>query len=135
MSLTALCTALTYREFTNTGAPLAGGKLYTAQPGTVAGPAQASPKATYTDGTGATPNANPVVLDAAGRADVWLLGAYSMALYDANGVLIKSKDQVTGTGGGLDVTTYIYADATAGLYNANILAANDPAAPGIYEIS
>ena len=77
-----------------TGVPLSGGKLYTAVAGTVAGPAQASPKASYTDITGATPNANPVVLDSQGMANIWLNGYYSMALYDANGVLQYSQDNV-----------------------------------------
>src|SRR6185369_13464002 len=137
MSLVNLCPPLAYREFTDAGAPLAGGKLYTAQPGTVAGPAQSFPKATYTDATGNVQNANPVVLDSAGQANVWLSGSYSMALYDAAGILVRATDGVAGSGGGAsaDSVTYIYADATSGQYNANILAANNPAAPGVYEIS
>ena len=77
------------------GLPLAGGKLYTAMPGTTAGPAQAYPKASYTDSTGSTPNANPVILDSQGMASVWLNGYYSMALYDANGVLQYSANNVS----------------------------------------
>lgn len=54
------------RFFDSNGNPLAGGKLYTYQAGT------STPQATYTDSGGGTPNANPVVLDANGEADVWL---------------------------------------------------------------
>jgi len=47
------------------GAPLAGGIVCTYQSGT------STPLATYTDGTGSTPNSNPVVLDSSGRASIW----------------------------------------------------------------
>lgn len=129
-----------YREFSNAGAPLSGGKLYTAQPGTVAGPAQSFPKSTYLDGAGLTANANPIVLDSAGRASVYLLGAYSMALYDSVGGLIWSNDNVYSNvfGGGTSsvaFTAFIFGDATLVTYNASILSATDPAAPDIYEIS
>lgn len=48
------------------GAALAGGKVYTYAGGT------STPLATYTDYTGGTPNANPVVLDADGRANIFV---------------------------------------------------------------
>ena len=129
-----------FHEVSNVGAPLSGGKLYTAQPGTVAGPTQVFPKATYTDDSGTVPNTNPIILDASGRADVWLSGAYSMALYDANNVLIYSELQVysgiSTSGAGTAIsTTVIFGDATLATYNVSILAANDPAAPDVYEIS
>ena len=47
------------------GAPLSGGIVCTYQAGS------STPQATYTDSTGSTPNANPVVLDSAGRANIW----------------------------------------------------------------
>ena len=129
-----------FREVSNVGAPLAGGKLYTAQPGTVAGPTQTFPKTTYSDNAGTVPNTNPVILDASGRADVWLSGAYSMALYDATNVLIWSEPQVysnistSGAGTALS-STVIFGDATLATFNVSLLAANDPAAPDVYEIS
>ena len=140
MSSLTLAPMPVYREFTNTGAPLAGGKLYTAQPGTVAGPAQSFPKATYSDSDGLTPNTNPVVLDSAGRANIYLLGAYSMALYDANSVLIWSNQNVysnvSGGGAGSSIaTSFIFGDATSATYNATILSANDANAPDVYEVS
>jgi len=48
--------------FDNNGDPLAGGLIYTYTAGTT------TPKATYTTSTGSVANANPIVLDSAGRA-------------------------------------------------------------------
>jgi hypothetical protein len=140
MSQLTLAPMPRFREVSNVGAPLAGGKLYTAQPGTVAGPAQAFPKATYSDDSGTVANTNPIIMDASGRAGVWLSGAYSMALYDSNDVLIYSEPQVysgistSGSGTAIS-TTVIFGDATLATYNVSILAATDPAAPDVYEIS
>jgi hypothetical protein len=74
--------------FNSVGDPLAGGKLYTYQPLSLL------PKATYTDSSGATPNPNPLVLDGAGRAAVWIDGSYSMTLTDADGVPQWHADNV-----------------------------------------
>jgi len=52
--------------FTAAGVPLVGGKLFTYASGTT------TPLATYTDSTGTTANANPVILDSRGEANVWL---------------------------------------------------------------
>ena len=52
--------------FDANGNPLAGGKVLTFITLT------ATPKATFTDQTGTVPNTNPVILDAEGRADIWL---------------------------------------------------------------
>ena len=77
---------------TNLGLPLSGGMLYTYVAGT------STPKATYTDSTGVTPNANPVILDSAGRADVWLaLGAYKFVLQDSLGNTIWTVDGINQT--------------------------------------
>lgn len=75
--------------FDDNGDPLNGGKLYTYDAGTT------TPKATYTDAAGATPNANPVILDSAGRATVFLSGSYKFRLEDSLGTLIKETDNVT----------------------------------------
>lgn len=81
------------------GLPYAGGQVFTYAAGT------STPQATYTDGTGDTPNANPVVLDAAGRAEIWLgSGAYKIVLEDVNNNVIWTIDDVEGevaSGGGL----------------------------------
>ena len=59
--------------FDNNGVPLAGGLIYTYQAGS------STPLATYQDNAGTIANANPIVLDSAGRVpnEIWLLNGYS----------------------------------------------------------
>lgn len=71
-----------------TSEPLVGGKLYTYLPGTT------TAKTSYTDANGGTPNANPVILDSNGEADVFGTGMYKLLLTDANNVQIWSKDNI-----------------------------------------
>ena len=71
------------------GRPLAGGKVYTYSTGTT------TPKATYTTSAGTVANTNPVILDSAGRASIWLNGFYTIAVYDANDVLQYTQDNVS----------------------------------------
>ena len=79
-----------YLYFTdNNGVPLAGGLVYTYTAGTD------TPKATFTDYTEGTDAANPVVLDAYGRATIWITGSYKFVVRDSAGVLIKTTDNVT----------------------------------------
>jgi len=81
--------------FTNTGAVLTGGKLYTYAAGTT------TPQATYTNSSGATAWTNPIVLDAAGRVsgsgEIWIdaLTTYKFVLKDSNDVLIATYDNVS----------------------------------------
>lgn len=96
-----------FQAFNSVGAPLAGGKLYSYTAGTT------TPKATYTTQTGGTANANPVVLDAYGRAQVWLgSGSYRMILKDASDATIWDVDSVTGPLSAGDLTDT--SDATLG---------------------
>jgi hypothetical protein len=74
------------------GEPLSGGKLYTYLAGTT------TPKATYTSEDGVVANTNPVILNAEGYADVYLIGSYNMVLYDLNDNMIWSSDPVSSTG-------------------------------------
>jgi hypothetical protein len=81
------------------GNPLAGGCVFAYQAGTTVA------QATYTDSTGAFPNANPVILDSAGRANIWLSSAlYKIILKSAGGIncasgtQIYSVDNVSNTG-------------------------------------
>lgn len=76
------------------GNPLSGGKLYTYRTGT------SSPKASYSDSAG-TPNANPVILDAEGYADVWLADdePYRFRLENSAGVLQWQRDNMAGAAG------------------------------------
>jgi hypothetical protein len=82
--------------FTNTGAVLTGGKLYTYSAGTT------TPAVTYTSSSGAVANTNPIVLDAAGRVpssgEIWLSDgiSYKFVLKDSNDVLIATYDNITG---------------------------------------
>lgn len=71
------------------GSPLVGGKLYSYAATTT------TPKATYTDASLATPNANPVVLDSSGAASVWIDNSgYKFILKDSVGNTLWSNDQV-----------------------------------------
>lgn len=80
-------------QYTNdAGEPLAGGKLYFYESGTT------TFRDTYADAGLVTPNANPVVLDSAGRPpSIFLQGNYKLVITDANDVQISSRDPVSGT--------------------------------------
>lgn len=75
--------------FDNSGNPLAGGKVYTYEAGTT------TPKDTYTNQGGGTPNANPVILDSAGRASIWLSGSYKIVVKDSSDNTITTDDNIT----------------------------------------
>ncbi len=83
------------RFFDSNGDPLSGGLVYTYIAGT------STPLATYSDQE-VTPNANPVVLDSNGEADIILAAAstYKIILKDADGVTQWTVDNVAGTGSG-----------------------------------
>lgn len=73
----------------DTGLPLAGGKVYTYWPGTTTN------KATYTGEAGDTANANPVILDANGEADIYLDGSYAIKVTDSADVTAYTVDPVS----------------------------------------
>jgi len=83
-----------WQFFGNNGLPLAGGKLFTYTAGTT------TPAATYTSSSGATPHANPIILDSAGRvpSEVWLTSsaAYKFTLKTSANVEIWTKDNISG---------------------------------------
>ena len=90
--------------FTNTGAVLTGGKLYTYAAGTT------TPLTSYTTSAGNVARTNPVVLDAAGRVpgsgQIWILPvSYKFVLTDSNDVLIATYDNIFGSGA-FSVTNY-----------------------------
>lgn len=66
MPTVTLSPLLKQKFFANSGVPLNGGKLFVYLPTTT------TKTTTYTDSTGGTPNANPVLLDYRGEADVWI---------------------------------------------------------------
>lgn len=80
--------------FTTAGAVLNGGKIYTYSAGTT------TPLSTYTDSTGNTANANPIILNSDGRPpnEIWLTSgsAYKFLLQDSAGNTIKTIDQIRG---------------------------------------
>ncbi len=75
--------------FDDNGDPLSGGKLYTYAAGTT------TPKATYTTSAATVANANPIVLDSAGRAVAFLDGSYKFRLETAASVLVRETDNVS----------------------------------------
>ena len=74
------------------GDPLVSGKLYSYAAGT------STPIATYTSSTLATPNANPVIADAAGRVEIWLSPgtAYKFQCDNSSDVTQWTVDNVEG---------------------------------------
>lgn len=83
-----------FQFFTILGQPLAGGKIYTYQAGS------STPLATYTDNTGATANANPIVLGTDGRptSEIWLTYGYNykFILKTADDTTIQTYDNLYG---------------------------------------
>ena len=82
--------------FDNNGVVLSGGKIYTYAAGTT------TPQATYTSSSGATPHANPIVLDSAGRVpggEIWLSDGtlYKFVIETSLGVLLGTYDNIQGT--------------------------------------
>ncbi len=77
--------------FSDNGDPLAGGFLYSYIAGS------STPKDTFTDSDLGTANDNPIELDSAGRAVVYLspTPAYKFTLTDANAVPLWTIDDVS----------------------------------------
>ena len=79
-----------FTAYDNNGAPLSGGKLYVYEAGT------STPATTYSDVDLATANANPVVLDAGGRASVFLSpGSYKFLQKTSADVTVWTQDNVS----------------------------------------
>ena len=110
----ALLSPSPYLQFSdNNGVPLAGGTIATYQAGTL------TPAATYTDYQGYIPNANPVVLDEGGRADIWLpSGAFKYVIQSADGTFLKTVDNISSSTSTLVVDTINnLLGSTSYLYN------------------
>lgn len=113
MANVSLSPYLTQQFFNNAGAFNAGGFLYTYSGGTV------TPIATYTDFTGVTPNANPIVLNARGEVPaIWLLPntSYKFVLTDPAGNVIWTRDQVT-----VSQLLTLFGGVDTGVSNAYVL--------------
>jgi len=80
--------------FTDDGVVLSGGRIYTYAAGTT------NPQATYTSAAGDPQNANPIILNSAGRLpeDLWLTEGlkYKFVLKDSNDVQIGEYDDIGG---------------------------------------
>lgn len=76
------------RFFDRCGKPLTGGQIYTYEANTT------TPKVTYRDPYGLTPNTNPIILDAAGEADIYLEGTYRIRITDRNDVLVNDVGKI-----------------------------------------
>jgi len=95
--------------FDANGDPLAGGKIYAYQAGT------STPQDTYTSSTGGTPNANPVILDAAGKASIWLgTAAYKFVIKDSSDTIQDTVDNYTPFNAGAASS---YSDSSFTLYD------------------
>ena len=74
----------------NAGLPLNGGKCYFYEPTTT------TLKTTYTTSALSVANANPVVLDSAGRANIWLSGNYRVIVKDSTeATTIYDEDNIS----------------------------------------
>lgn len=101
-----------FTGFDNNGDPLIGGKLYVYTAGTT------TLATTYSDANGLVPNSNPVILDAGGRATVFLApGSYKFVLKTYSDATVWSQDNVSsapGTATDLDTLGIPGEDMTAG---------------------
>jgi hypothetical protein len=106
------------RFLNSTGAPLAGGQLFTYQAGTT------TPLATYTDAGGLSQNTNPIILDSTGSANVWLQQqAYKFVLEDSNNVQQWTVDNVSpscAVGTTCVATNAINTFTSAQIFSANV---------------
>ena len=89
---TQISPAAIFQSFLPNGQFNAGGKVFTYAAGTT------TPQATFTDSTGATPNPNPVILNAMGEAAIWLTPtqAYKYVVQDSQGNPLYTTDNING---------------------------------------
>ncbi len=102
-----------FQAFDSNGDPLVGGLLYTYAAGST------TPLTTYTSSTAGTPNANPVVLNSRGEADVWLQSLpYKFVLTAAGGdpmSPIWSVDNILGGSPSTVGTSSVFANVAAAI--------------------
>lgn len=84
-----------WQFFDDSGRTLSGGKIYTYAAGTT------TPQVTYTSRSGTVANANPIVLDAAGRTpqQIWSVEGllYKYVIETSTGTLIRTWDNIGGS--------------------------------------
>jgi hypothetical protein len=98
-----------WQFFADSGAALAGGKIYTYLAGTT------TPVATYTTSAGTVANSNPIILDAAGRVpnQIWLTAgsAYKFVVKTSADVTIGTYDNLIGVA---DTSTLLASPSAIG---------------------
>lgn len=72
------------------GQALAGGKVWTYEAGTT------TPLVTYSDSEQTVPNTNPVILDAEGKAPLYVTGPWKMVVQYADGAQLRTHDDLIG---------------------------------------
>jgi hypothetical protein len=83
------CPVIIHQFFDNDGVPLAFGKVYTYGAGTL------TPQAAYEDVLG-TPHANPIILDADGRATIFISGlSYKFIVKTADNTTLYTVDGIS----------------------------------------
>lgn len=94
----SLITATKFHSTLANGQANASGRVFTYAAGTT------TPQATYTDASQTTPNANPIILDATGRASVWLDPSlsYKFVIQDSAGAAAPdgTVDNISSAGSG-----------------------------------
>lgn len=120
--------------FTNDGAPLAGGRIFSYEAGSFS-----TQQATYNSSVGNVQNANPIVLDASGRANVpiWLVvnSAYNLVLTAPDGTtVLENIDNVTGITPGSGSFVLKAGDTMTGALTTPALIPNGASVPtnGLY---
>jgi len=110
-----------FQYLSDLGVPLSGGKVNTYVAGS------STPQATYTDATGVTPNANPLILGSNGRlqnVQIWQpIGVKIKAIItdSNNNQLGPVFDQVPGIGDPTALTSVYYGGTDTGAANAYVL--------------
>jgi hypothetical protein len=110
--------------FTNTGAVLTGGKLYTYAAGTT------TPLVSYTTNAGDVARTNPIILDSAGRVaeggEIWITSAsYKFVLKDSTDVLIATYDNISGIGVSTNSPDNFTGDGTTVAFTLSSSVANE----------
>jgi hypothetical protein len=117
---------------TSTGIPLVSGKVFTYDAGT------STPRNTYADAAGTTPNANPVILDARGEATIFWSGAYKVVLKDASDNIIWTVDGIvdptTASTGLVNTLRADLADTSSAAKNSGLVGLNATLAYAAYTL-
>jgi hypothetical protein len=108
------------QQLTNAGQPLSGGQLFIYDAGTT------TPRTTYTDSTGVDANANPIILNSAGRlpTSVWIGSnlPHKLVLKDAAGNTLSTIDSLYGINDPYNLNAVAYGLPTgSGSANAQVV--------------